>query len=325
MGGIRWYRAVLTIVLPIHFVVWEVQSLSLVPDTKCYWSPSCVTLQGVSQSYPDSFWRKLTSSVPRRTYALENASLVFDPGMSLLLGESSSGKSTILRLVLGSERPSSGTVVLSNNAADATVVASARPVCLDTRPSYGQNEVVEDIWNKAIPPSRCSSSGGLLVADLSKLLKLPLHSKILELSMSEVYLCRIGEACLQSMLLGIDDDRDRRRKKNDMEEEEEESSSPTTVTTNPEEESVRLLLLVPAPILLLDEWLDTETSVVVQKVQSSLNELARNGAVIVCVTHKPHLFSRNTNQEQDNEVVRRIVTLSRGKVVSTIITTTTTT
>lgn len=299
MTGFRRYAVVLTVIVNIN-VVWKVQSLSAILSK---WSPSCVTLQGVSQKYPDTFWRKLTSSVPRRTFALENVSLVFDSsGLTLLLGESSSGKSTILRLILGSERPVSGIVTLSNEDDDessaSTSINPARPVCLDTRPAYGQNEVVEDIWNKAIlvPVSNKENSHlhcRILIRDLSTLLKLPRQAKIMDLSMSEVYLCRLGEACLQSML------------------------SPAPSNKNPSTTTTTNLHGLPAPILLLDEWLDTETSVVVQKVQASLNELARNGAVVICVTHKPHLFGKNTNNDQESNKLLRCITLSRGKVLST--------
>jgi energy-coupling factor transporter ATP-binding protein EcfA2 len=335
-------------IVAIHLFVVEVQSASVLPNTSTTsgitstikWSPSRVSLQDVSQSYPDSFWRKLTSSAPRRTFALENVSLDFDPSsssssdgrmMTLLSGESSSGKSTILRLVMGSERPISGTVRISsnnnnnnNNDAEGSI---ARPVCLDTKPSYGQNEVVEDIWNNNKALWSCwgtesssssnsnSSSDRPLVDALSRLLKVPLQAKILDLSMSEVYLCRIGEACLQSMLMGRGEEEDRglvgTTKK------EKKSTDDVLLEGTPEESALPTVVvpLFPAPILLLDEWLDTETSVVVQNVQSSLNELAKKGAVVICVTHKPHLFLKGG--ENGEVPCYSSITLSRGKVLST--------
>jgi hypothetical protein len=45
----------------------------------------------------------------------------------------------------------------------------------------------------------------------------------------------------------------------------------------------------PAPILLLDGWMDTETSTVVQKGQPSLHRLGKRGAVVISVMHKPNL------------------------------------
>ena len=49
--------------------------------------------------------------------------------------------------------------------------------------------------------------------------------------------------------------------------------------------------LFTAPILLLDEWLDKETSTVIQTVQASLQRLVNaTGAVVICVTHVPDRF-----------------------------------
>jgi ABC-type cobalamin transport system ATPase subunit len=110
---------------------------------------------------------------------------------------------------------------------------------------------------------------------------LSLHRKALELSPSETYRCRLAEACLQSMLHSIN-------------------------TTSPPQKET---LLFPAPILLLDEWMDTETSTVVQNVQPSLQQLVERGAVIISVTHKPHLY------QTTNERISRI-TLSRGAILS---------
>lgn len=128
------------------------------------------------------------------------------------------------------------------------------------------------------------------LAQLSEILNIPLESKILDLSTSQVYLCRIGEACLESILANA----------------AAVSQPPNDPSTSkiPEKEE-----RLPAPILLLDEWLDTETSTVVQTVQSTLHELSSHGAVIICVTHKPQLFSSSRNGE-----LRR-VTLRQGKLV----------
>ncbi len=285
MRNMRWYTILLctfTQVTPI----WQVRA-SLISK----WSPTRVTLESVSQSYPESFWRKMTSSVPRRKCALDNVSLVFDAeSVTLLVGESSAGKSTILRLITGNERPTLGQVKISNLGTTLTV---ARPISLDSRPSYRQNEVVEAIWTKAIPPistiADSSSNAMEYLRDLSDVLKLPLQSKIMDLSMSEVYLCRLGEACLESTT-------DHANSSN--------GKSIVSMPTIMDEDTLAPQL--PAPILLLDEWLDNETSTVVQRVLASLEDLADFGAVVVCVTHKLHLFG--------NGKFRRI-TLSRGKVL----------
>jgi ABC-type polysaccharide/polyol phosphate transport system ATPase subunit len=60
---------------------------------------------------------------------------------------------------------------------------------------------------------------------------------------------------------------------------------------------------------LLDEWMDTETSTVVQKVQPSLQRLVERGAVVISVTHKPNLYHLVDGG------MRRI-TLCRGSILS---------
>lgn len=256
------------------------------------WHPTVVECDSVSQSYPESFWQKLTSSTPRRQFALENVSLSLDSKMvTLLLGDSTAGKSTLLRLIAQREIPTSGEIKNSNFAVDSTVSC---PIYLDARPSYRQNQFVEEIWTKAMRTGSSltgpSSNAMGCLRELSDVLKVPLQSKIMDLSMSEVYLCRLGEAYLES-LTGQTDSL--------------ESSSSTSLQSRSDE--VSLSSSLPAPLILLDEWLDSETSTVVQRITSSLNELAMYGAVVVCVTHKPHLFG--------NGSFRRI-TLSRGKVLS---------
>jgi ABC-type multidrug transport system ATPase subunit len=246
------------------------------------WHPSRVALKEASQSYPDSIWRKFTSSVPRREFAIENLSLTLESEVLMLLGASSSGKSTILRLVLGSEEPVSGSVRMSTT--DPSVPA-ARPILLDERPVYSnQQRTVESIWTDSIesPLAKSYELAGELLHELSHLFALPLDQKASELSPSETYRCRLAEACLQSML------------------HPQQSKSFDNET-----------LVVPAPILLLDEWMDTETSTVVQNVQPSLQQLANRGAVVVCVTHKPQLYKTD-----DYEQRMRRITLSRGTILS---------
>ncbi|KAL7568451.1 hypothetical protein ACA910_012163 [Epithemia clementina (nom. ined.)] len=77
---------------------------------------------------------------------------------------------------------------------------------------------------------------------------------------------------------------------------------------------------VPAPFLLLDEWLDRETSVVIQSVQQSLQALIQEtGAIVVVVTHYPerwkHAVVPGTATKTTSETTTRRIILSRGKVV----------
>ena len=54
-----------------------------------------------------------------------------------------------------------------------------------------------------------------------------------------------------------------------------------------------VVVAVPAPLLLLDEWLDKETSGVIQSVQDALVRLVdATGAVVISITHKPERWRR---------------------------------
>lgn len=249
------------------------------------WTPSTVTLCGVSQAYPDSFWRKLTSSVPQRQFALDDVTLTFDSNhLHLLTGVSSSGKSTILRLIASTEDPVAGRLYVST-IADGDEFAShgsdgppARPILLDTRPSYRGSDSIADIWRGR---RRFQYDESIHCETLSTLFQLPLQSKISDLSTSQVYMCRLGEACLDSSIFGD--------------------------VTDVKTDEAKIKSFVPAPILLIDEWLDAEPTTVVQSVQKALQSLVASGAVVICVTHKPERFH--------NSHLCRIV-LSRGKVIS---------
>jgi ABC-type siderophore export system fused ATPase/permease subunit len=48
--------------------------------------------------------------------------------------------------------------------------------------------------------------------------------------------------------------------------------------------------IVASPVLLLDEWLDKETSTVIQAVQDGIKSLIELGACICIVTHYPERF-----------------------------------
>ena len=113
------------------------------------WIRSCVELESVDLSYEQTLWRKLTSSEPRRDYALKNITLSIIGGGSkrdlddsadgdrvsgkerhqqsiasesasvtsispssfiLLVGASSSGKSALLKVLAGSKSPTNGLV-----------------------------------------------------------------------------------------------------------------------------------------------------------------------------------------------------------------------
>lgn len=272
--------------LSSQFLSPSLTFLGLIPYVSTFstnpWCPSRIELDRVSHSYPESLWRTLTSSVPRREFAIDNLSLTLESELFMLLGASSSGKTTLLKLILGTEDPTFGTISISTKD---HAVPPALPILLDERPKYGnsQQRTVDSILKETIRPNNdkkgeeeiSSSRLVSLVADIADVLKLSLDQKAEDLSPSETYRCRLAEACLQSMLW----------------------------TCSPLEDQY------PAPILLLDEWMDTETSTVVQNVQPALKELANRGAIVVTVTHKSNLY-RNTCNEM------RCITLNRGSILS---------
>jgi len=264
------------------------------------WNPSKVTLHGVSQSYPESFWRKMTSSIPRRPFALENVTLTFDSNyLYMLTGESSAGKSTILRLISGKEEPVSGNVCTSTTTTTILPTDSDQsyshnkpiPIYLDTRPLYRDMDRISDIWG------RCHDGDDtdIYQETLSDLFDLPLQSRISDLSMSQIYLCRLGEACLESC-----GSRSSGSVHNSFSSNRQQKMKNVEPTGG-------VQLLPPAPILLLDEWLDVETTSVIQSVQRALQKLVSSGGVVISVTHKPDRYEKKQ---------LRHVILSRGKVLS---------
>ena len=52
-------------------------------------------------------------------------------------------------------------------------------------------------------------------------------------------------------------------------------------------------LTLPAPILLLDEWMDFETRESSSKVEDALMQIVETtGGVVLCATHKPNLWKK---------------------------------
>lgn len=206
----------------------------------------------VSQSYEDTLFRRLFSSIPRRDFALNRVSFEVKSGTFLvILGASSSGKSTILRLVHGSEKPVSGNIVLES---------TSTPVYLDRKPEYNDRQTIETILLERYE----SIAFGVTICEL---ISLDMNKKPSELSPSETYKFGLVEACMKSVAV----------------------REPC------------------APILLLDEWMDLETSIVAQKVEEAILELTEGiGAIILYVTHKPNLLRAS----------HECMTMCRGEILS---------
>ena len=244
------------------------------------WRPSRIEISNLSHQYPVTLWRKLTSSEPRRPFALEDVNLTLLPNFVLLVGDSSSGKSTLLKLIMGLETVSSGNIQIVIEGDDMVAV----PVLLEQRPVYSNRpQTVQTILQeklKRVKAPMLLDNEQLMKAflqDLCDTMDLSLGKKGSDLSPSEVYRCAMAEASLESML---------------------KSSEMMKPRDN--------LLNFPAPILFLDEWMDLETSTVVQNVQSSIQKLVERGAIVVSITHKPNLYKQSE---------ARTITLRRGKVV----------
>jgi ABC-type dipeptide/oligopeptide/nickel transport system ATPase subunit len=124
----------------------------------------------------------------------------------------------------------------------------------------------------------------------------------LQLSPSQSYRLALVTACLQSSMANLnfsvllDPDVD------------VDTLFPTDTDDSTTERQLRTVSL-PAPILLLDEWMDTETTEIIQTVQRGLEQLAQIencGAVIVSATHKAERWKKPYSE----------MVLSRGQVLS---------
>ena len=352
------------------------------------WVPCNIELENVSLSYPVSLWRKLTSSVPRREYAIKDITLTVKSGeLTFLVGSSSCGKSTLLKLIQGTEKPTTSnnnnnnnnnvdedvvglikiTSILKNNNNNNPVLQEQQeqqqqqpstppplvvgvPILLEERPTYyytNNSDTIGTIWQNKIKSiithiqqkqqqqqqqkdgswSSSNSSSLLLLLlketkettattitdiilrELSNILDLSLQQKAgTNLSSSQCYRCCLGEACLESILLSM-------IKNHHQQQQEQEQQEQEQIVT----------IVVPAPIILLDEWMDTETSTVIQRVQSSiLNLVDRTGGIVINVTHKQDLYyyydshdnnKKNNNKNNKNNKMR-CITLSRGSILS---------
>jgi len=215
-------------------------------------NPSRIRFDDVSQAYEDTLFRKLFSSVPRREFALNKVSFDVDGGNFLvILGASSSGKSTILRLLHGTEQPVSGSI---------SVESTSRPIYLDRKPSAGDRRTIETLLIERFEAKEI----GVAICDL---IELDYKKETSDLTASESYKYALVEACMASMAV----------------------KCPC------------------APVLLLDEWMDSETSIVVHKVEEAILQLTQSiGAIVLCVTHRPNLF-RDSHE---------CMTMCRGEVLS---------
>mmetsp|Transcript_289 Transcript_289/g.337 ORF Transcript_289/g.337 Transcript_289/m.337 type:complete len:194 (-) Transcript_289:49-630(-) len=87
----------------------------------------------------------------------------------------------------------------------------------------------------------------------------------------------------------------------------ESSASTAQMSELSQEKGGGIKVEVSLPVLLLDELLDSETSIVANKVGVGLRNLTLRGGIVLAATHHPEYLS---------SVADRIITMSGGKVLS---------
>jgi energy-coupling factor transporter ATP-binding protein EcfA2 len=202
--------------------------------------PSRVSVKNVTHAYPDTLWRKLTSSVPRRPQALSNIQFELESAFSLLTGPSSSGKSALFRMILGNELPSiSGSVRINTTVGNCQF--PARPVLLDQAPPLvqGHGTPREFLYDRVKKLTATEEFDMLIDALVVSCEASEWMDSTAELSQSQIYVVDIVEKSVMSMTAAY-----------------------------LEQELVPHKATFPAPVLLLDEWLDKETSTVIRNVQN---------------------------------------------------------
>ena len=321
-------KSYLVNVVLVNFVLFNLaETLSLSSSNHIIqFKPSSIRTEAITQTYPETFLNKLFSSVPRREKAIDNISLSFGhfdsinekkplsetcgSGLSLLVGRSASGKSTLLRILAQMEEPKSGQMVLNGSScfmhnqqkgenshgiemsmneasvAPKPIIIDAKPDCFDTKSSLFQRilecipEFSIDFQKQEVNQQQLESLKENVVCEYAQILGFTLdqiHSYTpSDLTPSQQYL--FGLVCSSV-----------------------ESSFAANLKLN--EDNV---LEIPRPILLLDELLDKETSGVANKVGDRLLNLTEKGGIVIAATHRPQFLTG---------VAERVVTLSSGKVL----------
>lgn len=158
------------------------------------WSQTRIHFKDVSHRYEETFLRNLMSSVPRREYSVQNINLDL-VGLVLFTGSSSSGKSTLFKLIQGDIEPDTGTVTIDTEGTQSA------PVYLDQKPLLGNGKrtLTEFICDELGPQQRLNQKYLVYVADLFGFSPWNLENTILqELSQSQIYNLSLTVASLKS-------------------------------------------------------------------------------------------------------------------------------
>ena len=183
---------------------------------------------------------------------------------------------TLLNLIAGTIPPTEGNVhILTNESIQPSkaIIVDSKPDCFDNK-STVYNRIKDVAQGKG-------SMFDDLVKFYARILTLSeeqLYNTPSQLSPSGQYLFGIACACIESS--------------NIME-------------CNEEEDKV----LVSAPILLLDELVDSETSKVASVVGNALQNLAKEGGIILMATHRPEYVTTYSN---------RVISMSSGRILTII-------
>ncbi|GKY98237.1 hypothetical protein MPSEU_000781400 [Mayamaea pseudoterrestris] len=252
------------------------KSYGLSSNVKVVLHPIQVTLTNVAYKYNETWFRRLTNPAPRRDYALQNVSCSLCGELAMLTGDSDSGKTTLFKLLLGKEQPSHGTILASIQSAtghniDPSSMSIPVPIYLELQPDRSDGRVttkdllVDGCANFAVAPHVAFS----IIDHFCRLLdysETALQQRREQLSASDNLKLELLLACLASSL-------------------------GSSTLSQLEAMSSAATINLPAPFLLLDEWLDKETSAVVRRVQQSLDKLADSGAIVCVITHKPERWN----------------------------------
>ena len=286
--------------------------------------------------------QKLFSSVPKRDYAVQNINLSFghdrslppsqspiatpEDGLTLLVGRSASGKSTLLRLLAGMEAPSEGCVNINGCQIDCNshvgmmpqmppwakmglptrldIVGGdecscrVQPVILQGKPDLDDGlSVMERIVEMGLSTiHRCNKEWSVEIDPASEETRTAVHTLARDfaslLTLSEEQ-CNSPPSELSpsgQYLFGI--------------------ACGSIMSVAPwiaiHSDSIASIG-VSYPILFLDELFDAEHPSTVERCSKGLRNLIRAGAVVLSATHRPGYF---------DELASRTVTLSGGRVLS---------
>ena len=299
---------------------------SMIYPKQVTFHPFEIQLNQMSVSYPDSWVKKLFSAVPKRPFALEKLGFSFQvPQICIITGDSNSGKSTLLRVISKREHPTDGSCTWATVTAEAQSESYPVPIYLaastDTPKyeSYSSNHILR---SSNAPISHDPIDASTFRDRLRSIVSKKTHSQLNERLFDKLFLTLANVFFTQSELdltteegLSVSLSQSQIYRTRLLEASMESVLSQQTTIHNDE-------IAVVAPFILLDEWLDQETSIVIQAVQSSLEQLVlKTNATVFIVTHYPERWklesaTRASDDPTSTQSTTRRLILSRGKIIS---------